>query len=169
MAPTTALRFSSGPPSGALSHLQQTHIPYHSSQHQTSNSGGLPPPSFHHGFAQGNANPFAPTGNVNGLAGAFGPSGGPNGTGTGLGSREAMAGFAHGIQLQQQQQVREQMRRGSGGASRAQLKSRIRDVWRGNLAQEMHILRGLIDRYPYVSMVGPYSTITSSSGILRLG
>lgn len=31
--------------------------------------------------------------------------------------------------------------------------SRIREVWKNNLAEEMAILRSLIDRYPYVSMV----------------
>lgn len=34
------------------------------------------------------------------------------------------------------------------------MKGRIRDVWRNNLAQEMQILRGLVDKYSYISMVG---------------
>lgn len=39
------------------------------------------------------------------------------------------------------------------GGSKNPLKGRIRDVWRGNLAQEMQVLRSLIDKYPYISMV----------------
>lgn len=33
------------------------------------------------------------------------------------------------------------------------VKSRIRDVWKHNLAQEMAVLRSLVDKYPYISMV----------------
>jgi len=142
--------------SGTFSHLPQSNLPSHTSQHQSSNSVGLPPPSFHQ-FGHGNpnaVNPFAPTGNLNGLAGGFGPGGGLGTGGTGLASREAVLGFQHGALLQQQQQAKEQMRRGSGGGSRAQMRSRIRDVWRGNFAQEMQTLRSLVDQYPYISMVG---------------
>lgn len=65
-------------------------------------------------------------------------------------------GFAHGAALQQQQ-ARDAIRRSSGGVSgsKGQIKGRIRDVWRGNLAQEMQVLRGLVDKYPYISMVRP--------------
>lgn len=68
-----------------------------------------------------------------------------------------MMGFMHGDALQQQQQqAREQMRRSSGGSSaKNQYKGRIRDVWRGNLTQEMQVLRGLVEKYPYISMVSP--------------
>ena len=62
-------------------------------------------------------------------------------------------GFQHGAELQQQQQIKEQMRREGGIGSKGQLKSRIRDVWRGNLAQEMDLLREMVDLYPYISMV----------------
>ena len=69
---------------------------------------------------------------------------------TGLGSRAAQMGFAHGAALQQQ----EANDAGIGMAdARHYVKGRIRDVWRGNLAQEMAVLRGLVDKYPYISMV----------------
>ena len=61
-------------------------------------------------------------------------------------------GFQHGALLQQQEQAKQQLRRGSGGGSRAQMRSRIRDVWQGNLAQELQTLRSLVDHYPYISM-----------------
>lgn len=62
-------------------------------------------------------------------------------------------GFQHGAELQQQQQIKEQMRREGGMGPKGQLKSRIRDVWRGNLAQEMGLLREMVEQYPYISMV----------------
>ena len=65
-------------------------------------------------------------------------------------------------QQQQQQQHQQQQQRlqagagqdgtlmdGKGGAT----KSRMRDVWKSNLAQEMQVLRGLVEKYPYISMV----------------
>lgn len=134
---------------------QQAALP-HNSQHQASNSGGLPPPSFHNGFSQGNPNSVNPFALTNGLAGGFGPGGGLGSGGTGLASQAAMAGFQHGAQLEHnQRQMRDQIRRGSGvgGASKASMRSRIRDVWRPNLHQEMRILRELVERYPYISMV----------------
>ena len=156
MAPANNRFGGSSVASGAFSHLPQASVPSHTSHHQSSSSVGLPPPSFHQ-FGHGNqnpVNPFAPTGNLNGLAGGFGPGGVLGAGGTGLASREAVMGFQHGAMLQQQQQVKEQMRRGSGGGSRAQMRSRIRDVWRGNLAQELQTIRSLVDQYPYISMVG---------------
>jgi len=152
-------RFGTQTPSAPFSHLQQPNLPHRA--YQPPNASGLPPPSFNHAFAQGNTNaninPFAPTGNVNGLAGGFGPGGGFGTGGTGLASREAQERFAHGAALQQQQQARDQIRRTSGGGSKGQQKQRIRDVWSSNLVEEMHVLRELVDDYPYISMVGPYS------------
>ena len=145
---------------GPFSHLQQSHLQHHNPQHQPSGSAGLPPPSFnsHHGFGQGNPNssisPFAPTGATNGLVGGFGTGGGLSGGRTGLASEAAVAGFAHGAAMQQQQ-ARDALRRSSGGVAvgKHQMKGRIRDVWRHNLAQEMQILRALVEKYPYISMV----------------
>ena len=64
-------------------------------------------------------------------------------------------GFQHGAELQQQQQMKEQMRREGAMGPKGQLKTRIRDVWRGNLAHEMVLLREMILKYPYISMVRP--------------
>ena len=141
-------------------HLQQSHLPHHASQHQAPGSAGLPPPvlSSQHGFGQGssgsNMNPFAPSGNTNGLAGGFGTGSGIGGGGTGLASPAAILGFQQGAAMQQQQQQqRDAVRRTSGGGTKSQMKGRIREVWSGNLAQEMQILRSLVDKYPYISMV----------------
>ena len=162
--PPAVSRF--GPPlgSGPFTHIPQSHLQHQNQQqqHQPPGSGGLPPPSYnpHHAFTPGNPSsnisPFSPSTNGHGLAGGFGTGNGLPSAGTGLGSHAAQMGFAHGAALQQQQQAREANRRSSGGASggKGQMKGRIRDVWRNNLAQEMQILRGLVDKYSYISMVG---------------
>ena len=145
---------------GPFSHPQQPHLQHLASQHQSSGSSYLPPPlsNPHHALNQGNHNSninlFSQSGNTNGLAAGFGGTGGFGGGGTGLASQGAMSAFAHGAALQQQQQAREQVSRGSTtGGSKNPLKNRIRDVWRGNLAQEMQLLRSLVEKYPYISMV----------------
>ncbi|KAL8923679.1 MAG: hypothetical protein Q9208_004431 [Pyrenodesmia sp. 3 TL-2023] len=142
--------------SGPFSHVQQPQVQHHGSQHPPSASSNLPPPSFnaHHTLSQGNSNSnintFSQTSNGNGLAAGFGGTSGLGG-GTGLASQAAVTGFHYGAALQLQ--AKEQIRRGSGtGSSKNPLKGRIRDVWRGNLAQEMQLLRSLVDKYPYISM-----------------
>lgn len=155
--PPAVSRFGPQVLSGPFSYLQTSHLQHHNQQHQPG-SAGLPPPSFntHHGFAQqGNLNattsPYAPSSNTGGLAGGFGSGNGLGGGGPGLASHSAMMGFAHVAAMQ----ARDASRRTSGGASggKGQLKTRIRDVWQSNLAQEMHMLRGLVEKYPYISMV----------------
>lgn len=172
--PPAVSRF--GPPlaSGPFTHLQQSHLQHSNHQHQPPSSAGLPPPSYnpHHPFTAGNpasnVGPFSPSTNGNGLAGGFGIGNGLPSGGTGLASHAAQMGFAHGAALQQQQ-AREAIRRSSGGTNggKGQMKGRIRDVWRNNLGQEMHILRGLVDKYPYISMVrlGENQPIESGSEI----
>lgn len=159
--PPAVSRFGPQVMSGSFTHIQQSHLSHHNQQHQPPGSSGLPPPSFssHHAFTQGNPNnnisPFAPSVNGNGLAGGFGSGNGLSGGGTGLASHAAVMGFAHGAALQQQQQARDALRRSSGGtgSGKGHAKGRIRDVWRSNLSQEMQVLRGLVDKYPYISMV----------------
>ncbi len=138
---------------GPFSHLQQSHIQHHSAH--TSGSAGIPPPSLaaHPSFVPGSSNPsqnpFTLASGNNGLSGAGGLGGGG---GSGLASHAAQMGFAHGAALQQRQAEDAMGRISADG--RGPTKGRIRDVWRGNLAQEMHVLRGLVERFPYISMVG---------------
>lgn len=61
-------------------------------------------------------------------------------------------GFHNVVPMEQRQQ-RDAVRRTSGGGAKHQTKGRIREVWQSNLAQEMQILRSLVDKYPYISMV----------------
>ena len=163
-------RFDGHMPAGGFGQFRHTGAPTQGTSHTGSGSAGLPPPSFNPGFAQGspgsNINPFATGANLNGLAG-FGPAGNFNGNGTGLASLEAQRGFAHGAALQQQAQQRDQMQRTNGGAAKGHIKSRIREVWRGNLAQEMAVLRELVDKYPYISMVRP--CLSSNEPLLNRG
>lgn len=160
---------------GPFPHLPQSHLQQqqHSQQHhathaQTPNTG-LPPPSLggHPGFgptsASSNISPFAiPGANGMGVVGfPAGPStaGIPDGGGTGLASHAAQIGFVRGAQMQQQQQQQQQQahlghdNRLSVDGKGAAANSRIRDVWKHNLAQEMQVLRMLVDKYPYISMV----------------
>ena len=146
---------------GPFSHFQQPHLQHHSNQHQQPASAGLPPPSFnsHNSLAHHNPNsnlsPFAQTNGIsgmNGLAAGFSGVSGINGGGTGLASHAAVMGFAHGAAMQQQQQARDALRRTSG-TSKAQNRSRIREVWQSNLVQEIQNLRELVEKYPYISMV----------------
>jgi CCR4-NOT transcription complex subunit 7/8 len=158
--PPAVSRFGPQIGSGPFSHIQQSHLQHPNQQHHPPGSGGLPPPSYnsHHTFTPGNPSsnisPFPSSTNGNGLAGGFGTGTGLPSAGTGLASHAAQMGFAHGAALQQQQ-AREAIIKSSGGTSggKGQMKGRIRDVWRNNLVQEMQILRGLVDKYPYISMV----------------
>lgn len=150
-------RFGPQMVSGPFAHLQQTHLQHHSTH--TSGSNSLPPPSLgaHPSFAPNNINPgqnpFTLAAGSNGLSGALGGGGTlGNGGGSGLASHAAQMGFAHGAALQQRQAEDALGRISTDG--RGPTKSRIRDVWRGNLAHEMQVLRGLIEKYPYISMVG---------------
>lgn len=147
---------------GPFPHLQQAHLSHHNNQHHPPNSAGLPPPSLssHPNFTNASQasslNAFGGVNNTNGLAAGFGGGAGLGGNnGTGLASSAAMLSFAHAPQ-HTQSQSRDSMRR--GGAGKGKNQSRIREVWKGNLAQEMQNLRELVEKYPYISMVGTSST-----------
>ena len=152
-------------------HLQQQHQQQQQSQHHPAHAqsatAGLPPPSLggHSGFAAGNPNsninPFtmsaagAGAGMTNGMSVAgFGAAGAGEGGGTGLASHAAQMGFARGAQMQQQQLNQAHDGRLALEAKAGAVKSRIRDVWKHNLAQEMATLRQMVEKYPYISMVG---------------
>lgn len=148
-----------------LQQQQQAQQQQSQSQHHVAHAQSLPPPSLggHPGFsavASGSAgNPFglaAGLGSTNGV-GAFGAD---VANGTGLASHAAQMGFVRGAQMQQQQQLHQTqdgrlILDGKGNP----IKTRIRDVWKHNLAQEMAVLRRLVERYPYISMVGVFLTI----------
>lgn len=100
-------------------------------------------------------NPFtlSGAGMVNGMSAAGFASVGADGGGTGLASHAAQMGFARGAQMQQQQLHQGHDGRLALDAKTGAVKSRIRDVWKHNLAHEMAVLRSLVDKYPYISMV----------------
>lgn len=103
--------------------------------------------NFHGGIS-----PFAPSlgGAMGALQGGYAAAAANIGGGSGLASEEAFRGFARGAAIQQQQ---------AQNAEAAQLGykpgmvGRIREVWANNLEQEMVILRQLVQKYPFVSMV----------------
>lgn len=150
--PPTVSRFPGSNLSNPFAHLpnhpphQQLHLQQPHQQnlaHPGFGGGGNPPHNLNLFGPNQNNFPSANTGLGGGLgAGGLGGAGG-----TGLASHAAQMGFAHGAQLQQEAAMG---RAADGGKGMGQ---RIREVWRGNLHQEMEILRGLVDQYPYISMV----------------
>jgi CCR4-NOT transcription complex subunit 7/8 len=94
---------------------------------------------------QGNFQSNAALASIGG--GAAATLGGVSG-GTGLDGHEARLRFAHGAQLQQDAQMGRAQDGTKGIAGQ-----RIREVWRNNLHQEMELLRSLVEKYPYISMV----------------
>lgn len=124
---------------------QTSHLQHPSQNFPSQNIGGHP------GFANPNLGFFSGTGST-GLAGGFQSGGALGGGGTGLNSHAAQMGFEHGAALQQQQ-----ARAAAGGvtAGTKAMSGRVREVWRNNLAEEMELLRHLVDKYTYISMVRP--------------
>lgn len=86
-----------------------------------------------------------------GPPGSFGGSTAPATGGTGLASQEAQIRFAHGAALQQQESAITASR--TGGA----MAGRIREVYRNNMEQEFAMIRSLVDKYPYISMVRTFT------------
>lgn len=131
--------------------LQQAHLQHPGAPNiHAQNFGGQP------GFGGQNPGLFGPSGGNSGLHGGnFGGGGGLGGGGTGLASHAAQSGF-HGAGMQQQQHMYDGA---MGGPVTKGANSRIREVWKTNLAQEMQLLRSLVDRYPYISMVSGRRTI----------
>ena len=96
------------------------------------------------------SNPFAMNGNSLGMSGGFGGGGGLGMPGaTGLASQAAQMSFAGA-------NVQPPGHNGMGeSGTRGSTKGRIREVWKGNLHEEMAMLRVLVEEYPYISMVRP--------------
>lgn len=143
-------------------HLQQQQQSQHHPAHAQSANSALPPPSLggHPGFAAGNPNtninPFtlSSAGITNGMSVAgFAGAAAADGGGTGLASHAAQMGFARGAQMQQQQLHQAHDGRLALESKAGAVKTRIRDVWKHNLAQEIAVLRHLVEKYPYISMV----------------
>jgi len=76
-----------------------------------------------------------------------------DGGGTGLASHSAQMSFARGGQMPQQQQGRISEGQMGNDGKPGQGNSRIRNVWKSNLAAEMKALRHLVEKYPYIAMV----------------
>lgn len=145
---------------GAPYTLQQAHLQSQHPAHAQSANTALPPPSLggHPGFAGNpntNMNPFtlSSAGVANGMSVAGFGGAGADGGGTGLASHAAQMGFARGAQMQQQQLSQGHDGRLALDSKTGAVKTRIRDVWKHNLAHEMAVLRQLVDKYPYISMV----------------
>lgn len=155
MMPPTLNRFPSGPATISPYHQQ---FPSHG-QHSTTHPPPLTAnPSYLNPNSQINA--FTANGNLLSLAGGLN-SGGAFGVGVGVGNESGLAShaarmsFAHAGNLQQQQQQHAQQQSHVLGEhqTRSQAKSRIREVWKHNLHEEMATLRDLVDKYPYIAMV----------------
>ncbi|TVY39525.1 Poly(A) ribonuclease [Lachnellula subtilissima] len=115
-------------------------------QHGANNMA--PPLGSNPGFMNANSmnNPFAGANSLG--VGNFGGAGLGMPGGTGLASQAAQMSFA-GASMQQQGH------NGMGDpGARGQVNKggRIREVWKGNLHEEMAILRDLVQHYPYIAM-----------------
>lgn len=149
-------RFPSGPATISPYHQQ---FPAHG-QHSTTHA---PPLTANPSYLNPNSQLNAFTGNTNllGLAGGLNSAGGFGvGADSGLASHAARMSFAHAGNLQQQQQQQQQQHAAQQQGhvmgehqTRSQAKSRIREVWKHNLHEEMATLRDLVDKYPYIAMV----------------
>jgi CCR4-NOT transcription complex subunit 7/8 len=140
--PPPMQRFGGGPNSLA-SHYQ---YPPQSQAHLPTPSLAGSNPSFMN--ANTMSNPFSVNGNALTLPGGFGGSGLGMTAGTGLASQAAQMSFA-GANMHQHGHNG----MGETGQTRGGNKNRIRDVWSGNLNEEMALLRAVVEKYPYVSMV----------------
>lgn len=187
-------RFPSGPNTISPYHQQ---FPSHA-QHATSHPPPLGATAAYLNAQVGQVNPFSGNSNLLGLAGGLNAATGFGvgvGADSGLASHAARLGFAHAGSLQQQQQSQQQalqqqqqqsqhtqhappvqhpqhaQPQGHGlveHATRAAQKGRIREVWKHNLHEEFANLRDLVDRYPYIAMVGGGLWSAGGSGFANM-
>lgn len=138
----------------SFQHMQQSQYQQHQQPHQhhqaQHNAMQLPTPGLggHPGFMSGMSLPGS---NMNN--GGFDGARLADGGGTGLASHSAQMSFARGGQMPQPQQGRILEGQMGHDGKTGQAKSRIRNVWKSNLASEMKALRQLVDKYPYIAMV----------------
>ncbi|CAK3935566.1 ribonuclease H [Lecanosticta acicola] len=117
--------------------------------------------AFGNSALNGGISPFNPTSPYGGTA--FSAAAGSNtfngsmlgGQGQGLGSAAAQAGFARGAAMQEHNNAMD-----VGGVKSGQA-ARIREVWRHNLDYEFHVLRQLVQKYPFVSMDAEFPGIVA--------
>lgn len=76
------------------------------------------------------------------------------GGGVGLASQAAQIGF-HGATNQQQSHNNGPEQH---GGRTSQHKGRIRDVWKHNLHEEIEVIRNMVEKFPYVSLVSTKKT-----------
>lgn len=140
--------FGAGPPfhqPGFPSHAQPQGAPMGANQYLGANAQMNP-------FSAANGNSFGAAAAAAGFADS------------GFGSQNFRMGFAHGpaaaaaSALQQPQhgdQVQHNVLLDHPNMRPQPNKGRIREVWKHNLHEEMAVLRDLVDKYPYIAMVGP--------------
>jgi CCR4-NOT transcription complex subunit 7/8 len=138
----------------SFQHMQQPQYPPHQQPHQHQpvqhNAMQLPTAGLggHPGFMSGMSLPGS---NMNN--GGFDGARLADGGGTGLASHSAQMSFARGGQMPQQQQGRISEGQIGNDGKAGHGNSRIRNVWKSNLAAEMKVLRQLVEKYPYIAMV----------------
>ena len=140
-----------------LPHLNQAHSLHQNSHLHHPNPN--PPsqnlgshPAFGPGIPNNGIGLFGPSPVNPGLQGSYnvGGGGGLDGGGTGLASHAAQFSFAQAAAMEQHRshEASSSMSAGTKGMG-----GRMREVWRTNLGQEMQLLRNLVERYPFISMV----------------
>ena len=142
---------------------QPSHLPHHQNPQLQQNLFNASPNNAVNPFSITGGNNVGLQGGFMGGAGAGGAGGGGGlgggnvgggsmgGTGgMGLASREAQLAYQHGAQLQEQAAYNSAV---TGAGQPKGGSSRIREVWKTNLNSEFELLRNLVDKYPYVSLV----------------
>lgn len=149
--------------SNPFAHLNPQHSIPQSSHYQSQTShipNSFNSQAFGNSALNGGISPFNPTSPYGG--GAFSTAAGSNtfnggmlgGQGQGLGSAAAQAGFARGAAMQEHSNAIDV------GVKSGQA-ARIREVWKHNLDHEFHMLRQLVQRYPFVSMDAEFPGIVA--------
>src|SRR3569833_1082375 len=151
--PPPVPRFAGGPATISPYHQQ---FPGHGQGHPSNQHSQLANSAY---LTPNQLGPFTANGGLS-LGGGLGAGVGFGvGAESGLASQAARLGFAHGAHLQQQHQHQHQQHvlNEPHHTARNQGKTRIREVWKHNLVEEMAMLRDLVDKYPYNAMVREHS------------